>query len=203
MDYTAKRSTRKMEQEDSSSEKSLCGDKPHKIISSRQLKNSLSLREIISRYFSKFGGVPRKVSARISREVIKTLVEMLTKQAVNIRIEGLGALCSLVLDSCPVEMPSKPMSTCYPPGTTKISLELLNKAKKLGKFKVQRMVDKKRYELLPWYKHLYDEDGTPLEETIDEDWLCTDVVDASKATETDKARRNRSKIRIDADEEDV
>jgi hypothetical protein len=96
-------------------------------------------------------------------------------------------------------MPSKPISTCYPPGTTKISFELLNKAKKLGKFKVQRMVDKKRYELLPWYKHLYDEDGTPLEETIDEDWLCTDVVDASKAAETDKARRNRAKIIIDSD----
>lgn len=175
-----KPTTKQTEAEASSSEKSLYGEKHRKITTRIELKNSVGLNQIMTLFFSKLGGISRPLATRISREVMKEIKYILVEKCQDLDIPLIGTIRSTPMDSNPIEFNCNLTSSQRPPGSVKIELEQKADIKKRSKQTVMRKTGPNSYVLLPWYSHLYDRDGIPLEDSEDDDWLNTSKVEMKK-----------------------
>jgi hypothetical protein len=187
----AKPNTKQTEAEASLSEKSLYGEKHRKITTRIELKNSVGLNQIITLFFSKLGGVSRPLATRISREIMKEIKYVLVEKCQDLDIPLIGTIRSTPMDSNPIEFKCNLSSSQRPPGSVKIELEQKADIKKRSKHTVMRKTGPNSYSVLPWYSHLYDNDGVPREDSEDDDWLNTAKVDMKKREHVMMERESR------------
>jgi len=138
------------------------------------------LNQIMTLFFSKLGGISRPLATRISKEVMKEIKYILVEKCQDLDIPLIGTIRSTPMDSNPIEFNCNLTSSQRPPGSVKIEFEQKADIKKRSKHTVMRKTGPNSYALLPWYSHLYDKDGVPLEDSEDADWLNTSKVDMKK-----------------------
>lgn len=108
----------------------------------------------------KFIRAPKKMIKALVDGCLEQLIKMISEDGIDIVIKGLGRFSAEPLEGRECILTKHNIATEYPPGSFKLRFIQTKAIKAKSRPRFLKRIDGS-VQVLEWYKHLYNSDGTP------------------------------------------
>lgn len=108
----------------------------------------------------KFIRAPKKMIKAVVDGCIDQIIKMISEDGIDVVIKGLGRFSAEPLEGRECVLQKQKLITEYPPGSFKLRFIPIKAIKAKSRPRFMKKIEGS-IQILEWYRHLYNSDGTP------------------------------------------